>query len=153
MPQNPSDLAASEPIFRALIEGGGTFTLKPHGNSMRPTILPGRDTVNILRLDGRAEKHDILFYKRPNGQFVLHRVTRVRRDGGYDLCGDHQPRIERNVRPEWIIGVVTRIETPKGELLRGTRAFRASGHRRALSRPLRYLYNCAARLYHKLVGK
>ncbi len=153
MAQNGSDLAASEPIFRAMIAGGGTFTLKPYGNSMRPTIVPGRDVVSIVRLDGRAKKHDILFYKRPDGHFVLHRVTRVRPDGGYDLCGDHQPVIERNVRPEWVIGVVTRVKTPKKELLRGTRAFLAPARRRAFSRPFRYLYYSVAVLFHKIIGK
>ena len=146
-----SDLARSEPIIRAMIEGGGTFTLRPQGNSMRPTSVPGRDTVSIVRLNGRAKKHDILFYKRPDGQFVLHSVTRVRRED-YVLCGDHQAVTEKGVRDEWIIGVVDRIVLPTGTLTRGSRAFLAHGRRRAMSRPFRYLYYRAAVLYHHLCG-
>ena len=144
-----SDLARSELIIRAMIEGGGTFTLRPQGNSMRPTIVPGRDTVSIVKLNGRAQKHDILFYKRPDGQFVLHRVVKVR-PADYVLCGDHQPITEKGVRDEWIIGVVDRIAFPSGTLTRGSRAFLAAGRRRAISRPFRYLYYRAAVLYHRI---
>ena len=146
-----SDLARSEPIIRALIEGGGTFTLRPQGNSMRPTIVPGRDAVSIVKLNGRAKKHDILFYKRPDGQFVLHRGVKVR-PADYVLCGDHQPVTEKGVRDEWIIGVVERIVLPTETLTRGSRVFLSHGRRRAMSRPFRYLYYRTALLYHRLRG-
>ncbi|MBQ8858681.1 MAG: S24/S26 family peptidase [Clostridia bacterium] len=143
-----SELATMEPMFRAIIEGGGVFTLKPRGSSMRPTIVPGRDSVSIVALDGRAEKYDILFYKRPDGQFVLHRVAAVEEDG-YTLCGDHQVDLEKGVREDWIIGVVSEIKTPKGTLARGSRSFLAAAKKRAFNRPLRVLW----RGIRKLLGK
>ena len=110
------ELAAMEPTFRAIIEGGGVFTLMPRGCSMLPTIVPGRDRVSIVALEGRAQKYDILFYKRPDGKFVLHRVTAVLEDS-YTLCGDYQVDLETGVREDWIIGVVSEIKTPGGTLL------------------------------------
>ncbi len=147
-----NSLAAGEPMFRAVIEGGGVFTLKPQGNSMRPTIIPGRDSVSIVALSGRAERFDVLFYKRPSGQFVLHRVVEVKADS-YTLCGDNQVDYEYGVKEDWVIGVVSEIITPKATLVRGTKEFLAPARRRLHSRPFRLLYNRLAVLYHKIIGK
>ncbi len=145
---NEGNLAQSEPIFRAVIESGGTFTLHPHGTSMRPTIVAGRDSVSIVCLDGEPEIADILFYRRPDGQFVLHRL--VGRDThGYILCGDYQTLLERGVQRDWIIGVVSAIHRPDGDLERGTPAFLRAGMRRLRNRPLRVLYSRLRRLFGK----
>lgn len=145
---NEGNLAQLEPLFRAVIEGGGTFTLRPQGTSMRPTILAGRDSVSIVRLDGEPEVADILFYRRPDGQFVLHRL--VGRDArGYILCGDYQTLLEYGVQRDWIIGVVSAIHRPDGGLVRGTPAFLRAGKRRLRNRPLRILYTRLRRLFGK----
>lgn len=142
------ELATMEPMFRAIIEGGGVFTLKPRGSSMRPTIIPGRDSVSIVALKGRAQKYDILFYKRPDGQFVLHRVAAVLPDS-YTLCGDHQVDLETGVKEDWVIGVVSEIHTPRRTLTRGSRAFLAAAKKREFNRPLRVIW----RGIRKLLGK
>lgn len=143
-----ASLPAMEPMFRAVIAGGGVFTLKPHGNSMRPTIVPGRDTVSIVALEGRARLYDILFYKRPDGQFVLHRVVAVETDS-YTLCGDYQVDFEYDVKDEWVIGVVSEIITPNRTLVRGGRAFVAAAKKRIRNRPLRIVWRCIRNLFHK----
>ena len=143
-----SSLAAMEPMFRAVITGGGVFTLKPHGTSMRPTIVPGRDTVSIVAPEGRASFYDILFYKRPDGQFVLHRVVAVEADS-YTLCGDFQVDLEYGVKDEWVIGVVSEIVTPARTLTRGDRAFVAAAKKRIRNRPLRIIW----RRIRKWMGK
>lgn len=146
-------LAASEPIIRALLANGETFSFCPHGTSMLPTIHPGRDSVSIVRLDGRASLFDILLYKRPNGKFVLHRVIAVGEED-YTLCGDNRVEIERGVKDDQIIGVLDGIHYPSGKTLsRGTKAFLRAG-RRALRRyPFRAARWRASRFFHKLIGK
>lgn len=140
-------LAESEGIFRAILAGGGVFTLHPQGNSMRPTIVPGRDSVSMVRPDGRAVCGDLLFYKRPDGHFVLHRVVSVEPDS-YTLCGDNQVTLERGVRDDWVIGVVTAVHRPQGDLVRGTPAWDAAARSRERSRPfraMRWRAACAVR--------
>lgn len=146
-------LQDAEPIFRAVLESGGTFTLKPRGYSMCPTIIPGRDSVSMVRLDGPASLYDILLYKRQNGNFVLHRVAKIARDGTYTMCGDNQSVLEPGIRQEDVVGVVTVIHLPSGDLVRGTPEFLAPARRRARSRPLRRMRSLAARLWHKIIGK
>ncbi len=140
-----NSLSESEPVFRAVLEGGGVFTLQPRGNSMLPTIRPGRDTVHIVRLEGRANLYDILFYQRPDGRFVLHRVIRVEADS-YTLCGDCQVEPEEGVTQDRVIGVVASIQRPDGTLVRGTRAFAVAGRRRLRSLPFRRLRSRIGRL-------
>ena len=140
-----ASLSEMEPIFTAILDGGGVFTLAPRGESMRPTILPGRDSVSIVKWDGHANVYDILFYKRDDGHFVLHRVFGIKKDG-FVMCGDNQVVLEKGVREDQIIGIVTEIIRPCEVLTRGTPAFIAPGRRRARSRVLRIVYGKLRRL-------
>ena len=148
-----SSLKEVEPIFRAVLESGGVFTLKPRGDSMRPTIVPGRDSVSIVQAAGDIMLHDILLYQRTDGSFVLHRVARIERDGSFTMCGDNQSVLERGILLQDVVGVVTAIHRPNGDLVRGTEAFLAPARRRARSRPLRFLRYSAGCLRKKLFGK
>lgn len=146
-------LAASEPIIRALLAKGEVFSFCPHGTSMLPTIHPGRDSVSIASLDGRAELYDILLYRRPNGKFVLHRVIAVGKED-YTLCGDNRVEIEHGVRDEQIIGVLDKVHYPSGKtLLRGTKPFLRAGRRASRLYPIRALRWRVSRFVHKLIRK
>ena len=60
-------------------------------------------------------KGDIVFYERPGGQFVVHRICRVHADG-YDIIGDAQTEIEHHVQRKQIFAWVTKVER-KGKIL------------------------------------
>ena len=77
---------------------------------MRPLLVQGRDSVILRKREGiPAKKHDIAFYKRLDGQFVLHRVMKIKKDGTYVMCGDNQFALEEGIAPEQIIGYVSDI--------------------------------------------
>lgn len=103
---NYSDL---EPVIRETLDNGSTVTLLPRGTSMLPLIRQGLDEVVLKSVDGPLKKYDIPFYKRKNGQFVLHRIVDVKKDG-YVLCGDNQLDYEYNITDDMIIGVVCTIK-------------------------------------------
>lgn len=86
----------------------GELLYKSVGNSMEPFIVQGRDILLITRPEGRLKKYDVPLYRRPDGQYVLHRVHRVLRDG-YVICGDNRISLEKNVKDEQVIGVLTKI--------------------------------------------
>ena len=97
-------------LIEEVIGSGGEFRLFPKGVSMRPLLVQGRDSVVLRRKDGvPAKKHDIAFYKRENGQFVLHRVMKIKKDGSYVMCGDNQFEMEKGISKEQIIGYVSDI--------------------------------------------
>ena len=104
----PIRLRDYEGLIREVLASGGEFRLYPHGTSMLPLLRQGRDSVSLRRVDSPIRKGDILFYQRPDGSFVLHRVRAVKPDG-LTMMGDNQTLPERGVSPDWVIGRVTRI--------------------------------------------
>ena len=104
----PIHLSDYEGLIREVLASGGEFRLYPHGTSMLPLLRQGRDSVTLRRVDSPIQKNDILFYQRPDGSFVLHRVRAVT-PNGLTMIGDNQTLPERGVSPDWVIGRVTRI--------------------------------------------
>lgn len=104
----PIQLSDYDGLIREVLSSGGEFRLYPHGTSMLPLLRQGRDSVSLGRVDTPIRKGDILFYQRPDGRYVLHRVYRVTPQG-LTLMGDNQTVPEHGVSPDWVIGRVTRI--------------------------------------------
>lgn len=80
------------------------------GSSMTPFLASGRDTVFLSRVERPVRRGDILLYRRDSGRYVLHRVWRVERDGTYTIVGDAQTELERGIRPDQVIALVTAVE-------------------------------------------
>lgn len=73
------------------------------GDSMMPMLRNRRDTVKIVPVNGILKKYDLPLYKRPTGEYVLHRIVKVKEDH-YVICGDN--RFYREKVPfDWVIGV------------------------------------------------
>ena len=98
-----------EHIILETLDMGKSFKIFPKGISMEPLICQGRDAVYINKPDGRLKKYDIAFFKRANGEYVLHRVIKVLPDS-YHFCGDNQWQVERGITDSQIIGIVTKLE-------------------------------------------
>ena len=114
-------LADAIDVIEEILAGGGEFRMYPKGTSMLPLIVQGRDSVVLRRnLDKPAKKNDIAFYRRDNGQFVLHRVMKVNKDGTYVMCGDNQVALELGIRGDQIIGCVSTLY--KGDKVRNMRS-------------------------------
>ena len=103
-------------VIEEILAGGGEFRMYPRGKSMLPLIVQDRDSVVLRRnKDSTAKKHDIVFYRRKSGQFVLHRVMKIEKDGSYTMCGDNQTVLEKGIGKEQIIGYVSRLYKGKKE--------------------------------------
>ena len=102
-------------LIKEVLDSDGEIRIQPRGTSMLPLIVQGRDSV-VLRRPPKIKKHDIIFYRRENGQFVLHRVMKKSPDGSFILLGDSQTEREYGIREEQIIAYVCRIER-KGKVL------------------------------------
>ncbi len=101
-------LADTEALIVEVLESGGEFELYPRGTSMLPLIVQGRDSVTLVKPNGRLLEDDIAFYKRKGGSFILHRVMSVEKDS-YTMCGDNQLVLERGITDAQIIGVVSSL--------------------------------------------
>ena len=62
----------------------------------------------IEKPTGRLKKYDVPLYRRDSGQYVLHRILKVRKDD-YVICGDNRWRRETGITDQHILGVLTAI--------------------------------------------
>ena len=92
--------------FEDVIERDGRLVYTNVGDSMRPLIRQDRDILIIEKPHGRLKKYDVPLYKRDSGQYVLHRVLKVRPDD-YVICGDNRYNKEYGITDRHIIGVLT----------------------------------------------
>ena len=102
-------LSQMEPVIREVIGGGSTVTLIASGKSMEPFIRDQKDKIVLKKPEGKLKKGDVPFYKRQNGQFVLHRIIGFDADG-YILRGDNQWVKERGIKDSDIIAVLDSVE-------------------------------------------
>jgi len=93
------------PLIEETLQGGGEVAFTPAGHSMFPMLRNRQDKIILVQASEQLKKYDIPLYRRGNGQFVLHRVVAVKKDG-YTLCGDNQWQVEYGIRHEQIVGVV-----------------------------------------------
>jgi len=102
-------------VLRGLIEEGHEVSMLVSGSSMSPFICHQRDTIFFKKPDAPLKKGDMVFYQRDSGQYVMHRILRVRGDM-YDIVGDAQTEIERGVRRDQIFAIITRVKR-KGKMI------------------------------------
>ena len=95
------------PAIKESLDTGGTVELPITGTSMLPLLVQGRDTVLIKKAD-TVKKGDIIFYRRDDGHFVLHRIV-GKDEKGYILCGDNQWKKEYGILERHIIAVVKTV--------------------------------------------
>lgn len=90
-----------------MLRQGYDIQVKPHGYSMYPLIVPGRDAVIVEKANpSRLKRGDVVLYRRDHGILVLHRICKIRKDGVY-LVGDNQSDVEGPLRPDQIKGRMT----------------------------------------------
>lgn len=135
-------------FVRPFAASGEEIAISGRGTSMLPTISEACSLVMAPLPDGGARTGDILLYERANGQPVIHRVWRVTKDA-YDMLGDNQFVIERNVPKTAAVACVKTILYPDGT--------QAAGRMGAWALRMRQARRCvrrfAGRLYRKIVRK
>lgn len=94
--------------IEAEIEKHGTGIFTNVGDSMMPLLRQRRDIIHISKVEGRLKKYDVPLYKRDNGQYVLHRILKVR-EKDYVICGDNLTGMEEGITDRHIIGVMTGV--------------------------------------------
>lgn len=78
------------PLIKEQLNHNGTVRFTPKGNSMLPTLRNNKDSVTLKSPLFPLKKYDIAFYVRDNGQYVLHRIVDIPKDGTYTMRGDNQ---------------------------------------------------------------
>lgn len=95
-------------ILRELTEDNREVSMRIAGNSMLPFLVHDRDLIFFKKPDRAMKRGDMVFYQRANGQFVMHRIWKVKPEGYY-IVGDAQQCIEGPVKAEQIFAIITKV--------------------------------------------
>ncbi len=94
------------PLIKEIVENGGEFSFVSKGTSMLPMLRNNMDTIILAKAELPLKKFDVPFYRRNDGNFVLHRVVGVDKEGNYIMCGDNQLIREYGITDENIVAVL-----------------------------------------------
>ncbi len=98
----------TDSTFEEQLAKNGKLIYTNKGDSMMPLIKQGRDLLIIKPVHGRLKKYDVPLYKRDSGQYVLHRILKVR-NHDYVICGDNRWSKEYGITDRHIIGALTAV--------------------------------------------
>lgn len=104
------DIYTYMPVLQELLSEGKEVSITVTGNSMSPFLIHGRDQILIAPPDGNWKKGDMAFFIRTNGQYVMHRICRVDKNGNCFFVGDAQQYIEGPIEPAQIFGKITSVQ-------------------------------------------
>lgn len=159
MPEEKKLLALKdlEPLMREAFAAGQAFWLPVTGTSNLPTLTGGRDTVILAQVQGALKRGDLPLYRRDSGQYVLHRIVSVQKDGTYTCCGDHQWVREPHIRQDQLIAKVVWITRKGREFSAQNNIYRAWVRIWVFLLPCRsfLIRSCSAitRIYKRLFSK
>ena len=99
------------PVICEFVSAGKKVNITVTGNSMYPLFRNRLDSV-VLEKCENYKKNDIVFYKRENGQYILHRIIK-KDENGFCMAGDNETKKEYPVSEKTVIAKVT--EAKRGE--------------------------------------
>ena len=138
--------------FEEELERSGKLVYTTVGTSMNPMIKQDRDLSIIEKPKGRLKKYDVAFYKRPNGQYVLHRVVKVL-DDGYVILGDNCVNKEFNIKETQILGVLVSLVRNGKEVDLNSFGYKFYVRARYAHYPVRVIIFRTKRFLRKLIKK
>jgi len=104
------DMDELGPFIEESVKAGKKVKLTVTGDSMYPLFKSRVDTVVLdIPKNKKPGKYDIVFYKRDNGRYILHRILKEK-NGAFVIAGDNEVKKEYPVRYDQIIAKVVSFE-------------------------------------------
>ena len=104
------DIYTYMPVVKEILSQGKETSVTITGNSMSPFLIHGRDEILISPPEGNWKKGDMAFFVRDNGQYVMHRICKVDKNGDCFFVGDAQQLIEGPIKENQIFGKITKVK-------------------------------------------
>lgn len=102
-------------VLKGLVEEGREVSLLVAGSSMSPFLVHQRDYIYFKKPDRELRKGDMVFYQRRSGQYVMHRIWKVK-NNQYYIVGDAQKEIEGPLERDQIFALITKVQR-KGKMI------------------------------------
>ena len=136
-------------ILRGIAEEGKVVSLRIAGSSMSPFLCHERDWIYFTRPDRALRRGDMVFYQRDTGQYVMHRICRVKEDGYY-LVGDGQTQVEGPIRRDQIFGLIYCVRRKGRKIQPGDFWWEFFAHVWTVFRPVRPVLTRCYSLFSRL---
>ena len=108
--QNLHTMESLVPVICSFFDEGKKVIIAAVGNSMRPLIRHKKDSIILEKYSGtQLSVGDMAFYRRENGQYVMHRIVKVDENGSYTMLGDNLTIFEEGIEAEQIIALPTAV--------------------------------------------
>lgn len=107
------------PILQDIIKTGKDVSLLVSGSSMSPFLIHHRDTIIISKPTQPLKRGDMVFYQRLTGQYVMHRIHHIDKNGNLYIIGDAQTEIEGPVSPNQVFGIIHKVIRKGKKLQKG----------------------------------
>lgn len=101
-------MSAEQIDFAEELRAGRPLIVSTVGTSMQPLLHQGETRVVLVPLSDKPQKGDVLLYRRPTGEYVLHRAVRTT-DGVCWMRGDHCYEPLERVEPKQLLGVAQAV--------------------------------------------
>ena len=138
--------------YEEYLQKYGTLTYHNKGVSMLPLLVQDRDLFTLVpKGNDRCKKYDVVLYKNPKKQYVLHRIVKVRPDG-YVIRGDNTYSDEY-YRDQDIIAVMSSFVHNGKEHTVDETGYRIYSVLRTVSYPLRKSYKKTRSLLGRALRK
>lgn len=142
--------------FKTELRERGYLAYTNKGVSMMPLLRQDRDVMVIRARTGPVRKNDAVLFQRDNGQYVLHRVTKILGDGTYWIVGDNCVSGEP-VREDQILGILTEVKRDGKTLKCTDRAYllyvKTMPLRRVWITAKQYSRRTLSKVYHGVVER
>lgn len=135
--------------FEEVLQKNGYLLYTNTGYSMMPLLRQKRDIIEIHRKGPeRYKKYEVVLYKRAD-RYILHRILKVLPDG-YIIAGDNCTFVEKDIKDEHILGVMTRVIRDGKSITPGNILYKLYVHlwcdiypvRMVLLKVKRFVYRC-----------
>lgn len=97
------------PVLKDLVNEGHSVPLLVSGSSMAPFLVHLRDTIIISKPKQPFKRGDMVFYIRDSGQYVMHRIHHINKQGDLFIIGDAQTEIEGPIHPNQVFGIIKKV--------------------------------------------
>lgn len=97
------------PVLIEILESDRDVNLPVSGSSMSPFLVSGRDTVIISKPKESFKCGNIVLFRRNNGQYIMHRIHHIDKNGGLYLIGDGERKVEGPICEEQVLGIIHKV--------------------------------------------
>ncbi len=113
------------PVMLDFFAEGKKVIMSATGNSMAPLIRNRKDSIVLAAYNGESlGVGDIIFYKRNDSRYVLHRIVDIASDKKFITLGDNQTKGEETVDINQIIALPVSVIRGEKEFCLNSKGYR-----------------------------